>query len=834
MTSLIQITLSAALATLKARWIQGCFAVFSLALSLGFFLASLPGTIQAIAPAFPLTASEHLWQLKVSSSDNEHVKALTELVGFTPDDLHDVGAEFIHRLFREQSQENNFLLIPSLSRIELGNDNRIEVSSLFLSDNYNALYQNFTALEGRLAKVEQNELMVSQSFWQHHFAAYQPGAAYLTLDEQVYTITGILADDVFVPVATATMRRLGRPALFIPFSATTPLSEQARKSSLLTWLVRADRSIVALEQQYNQQANSLGLAEQRVFTEWQPFSDYYQGHYKQLALLLGASALLLLALVLFGFFVALFSRMQKSWTEIALKYAIGGSSLTTVLQEVFEFTIIFLCGLVLAIPLFFLFSHWLQLYGWAAFALSYSRWLFIAIIALFLVIFFGVLLGLPALQLRRVSIMPALQSSGKGSQSARVRWPAKIILVVQLMVATLIFLVGIVGLTDLAKQISASKQQNYLHLYSVEVSFEQHMDAGGRNALVQSLSEALRSELPGPLGYLTASPLDYYGTVTGYQGSGWSADTKIIEQRDDGAIVMSGRSDDGSKLNYMVSVVHLDTTAFELLGFRLLEGRRFTADDRAVAIVTTNAARMIFKLQQPLLGLFIPRLLSMHGVEVVGLVPSSRISDNTNQLSFMLNSFPVVLLPFDEGSTYQQVAKVHLLLHNSGPEADVMERLQRAVASFRDQVEDVKLVSLETERNKLLMQHAIKAYAAVCILLLAALLASFGTYGLINYQMQLARPELSIKLMLGASPQRLLKELLSDYGGVCLLVICCVLVFVFLVSEIVSASLFSLQLLTYQQVLFTLIGLIALVAAAVLLPLIKVFRIAPMEALRSE
>lgn len=828
MTSLIHTTLSAALTTLKARWIQGCFAAFSLALSLGFFLATLPGSIQAITPSFPLTDSEQLWQLKISSTGSSSA----DLLNLSFDEQHDVDGAFIHRLFQEQSLENNFLFIPDISRVELANNTTIETPSLFLSDNYRALYQNLAAIEGRLARADQNELMVSQSFWQQHFAAYQPGAAYLAIDEQVFTITGILADDVFIPVAAATLKLLGKPALFIPFSAATPLAEQVNSSSLSTWLVRTDRAIDTLEQQYNQQANALGLAMQPVFTEWQPFSNYYQGHYKYLALLLGASALILLTLVLFGFFVALFTRMQKSWTEIALKYAIGGTSLTAVLQEIFEFAVIFLCGLILAIPLFFLFSHWLEVYGLAAFTLSYSEWLLTAIIALFLAVFFGFLIGLPASQLRRLSIMPALQSSGKGSQSARVHWSTKIILVVQLVVATLIFLVGIVGLTDLAKQISASKQQNYQHLYSVEVSFEPHMDAGSRSALVQELSESVRNELPGPLGYLTASPLNYYGSITGYQGGGWSADTKIIEHRDDGTTIMSGR--EAGNYSYMVSVVHMDTSAFELLGFRLLEGRRFTADDRAVAIVTSDAASRIFNQQQELLGRFIPHLLSLRGVEVIGVVPSSRISDSGNRLSFMLNSFPVVLLPFDEGTTYQQVAKVHLLLHNRRPEAEVMASLRRATASFRDQVEDLKPVSLETERNKLLMQHTIKAYAAVCILLLAALLASFGTYGLINYQMQLARPELSIKLMLGASPQRLLKELLSDYGGVCLLVICCVLVFVFLVSEIVSAAVLPLQLLTYQQVLFALIGLVALVTAAVLIPLSKIFRIAPMEALRSE
>ncbi|MBU1308209.1 MAG: hypothetical protein KKE30_01590 [Gammaproteobacteria bacterium] len=832
MNSLIRSNFSGAIKVLRARWLFSCFAAVSLALSLAFFLATLPATMQAIAPSFPLVAAEHLWQIKISSATNSS----TAMFNTNLEDMHS-DAKLLHRMFNDVADENDFLLISNFETPALPDGLPFKANAVYLSQNYLSLFSQFPIVVGRPAKVDVNELMVTERFWQQHFSGLQPGEAQLHIHNQTFTVTGIVANKVFLPISVVTQQLFGQTDLFIPFTKTSSLPAAVANSNIATWLTRAYKPIAQLKAQFDKNLVLLSDDVSQPFSEWQSFSEYYQGLYKPAALFVGAAALVLLLLVLFGYFIALFSRLHKDWKNIALKYAMGGSSLTAVLQELFEFTLIFVLGLLLAMPILVVFSNWLAQYGFAIFSASFSVLAMLSVILTFLALFFSLLIFIPALQFRRNNIMPALQSASKGGHASQIQWPAKVILVLQLMVATLIFLFSLVGLTDLVKQLSASQNQHYQDLYTVELTFEKTMDAGSRSDLVQQVSEAVTTQLDGTLGYLTASPLDYIGKLTGYKGSGWGKDTKIVSNNDDGSVTKFGSVSD-EQFSYSVSAVHIDETAFDLLGIKLLEGRKFNQHDNGSTIITTAAAQRIFNRQQQLIGQFVPSLGTSSdiggGIEVIGLVPDSRVSDSSNVMNIMLGAFPAALLPFTgSNNMYQHTEKVYLLLHHPQSNMQAVAKLQQITAAFRSQVLDLQIMSLVQERDKRLMHHLSKAYAAICLLVLASFLVSFGTYGLINYQVQLQRPELSIKLMLGASPNRLLKELLLSYGSLCILVVGNVLVLLFLTGDVLETVL-SIKLVSQQHILFTMMILLVLVSMALLIPLLKIFRISPMESLRAE
>lgn len=117
--------------------------------------------------------------------------------------------------------------------------------------------------------------------------------------------------------------------------------------------------------------------------------------------------------------------------------------------------------------------------------------------------------------------------------------------------------------------------------------------------------------------------------------------------------------------------------------------------------------------------------------------------------------------------------------------------------------------------------------------LLAVLVAVSGSYALIHYQVGQLRVEHSIRLMVGATPMQLAQAVFRHYMLLSGLVVSLVMTLLYLLSGVVH-EFTGASYTSAGQLLFCYVSLLTLVMLSIAPPLLRLRRLAPMEALRGE
>jgi putative ABC transport system permease protein len=266
---------------------------------------------------------------------------------------------------------------------------------------------------------------------------------------------------------------------------------------------------------------------------------------------------------------------------------------------------------------------------------------------------------------------------------------------------------------------------------------------------------------------------------------------------------------------------------FETLGIRMREGRAFTESDDhdapAVAIVSESVARRYWPGQNPI-GKRLQFLEQSPWTTVVGVAADTRYRELTRdwltvyfparQFSFFWPGAVVVRTTGDAGARLNDIRRA---LQTAAPGLTVHE------AATMEQ-----LVAKEVVRPRTAVAVAIIFTA------MAILVAAIGVYAVFAYDLTHRGRELAVRAALGASPRRIVIDVLRTSLALGAIGAVAGLVAASLLTRSLQAILFEVTPLDAASFAAAGIGLLAVVVAASTLPARRAARINPVSLLRTE
>ena len=212
---------------------------------------------------------------------------------------------------------------------------------------------------------------------------------------------------------------------------------------------------------------------------------------------------------------------------------------------------------------------------------------------------------------------------------------------------------------------------------------------------------------------------------------------------------------------------------FQTMGMRLLAGRRFNWFDRATpksnpVIVNQAFARHFFRGKNPIgerFGFPGPSGVAGAGNEIVGVVSDAKYRSLREPIpptvySSMVDGFDTTfILHLRTRESESVIGPVRQLLHALDPELPIIE-----------------VRTLRQELDASLWQERLLAMLSTIFGAIAALLASIGLYGALDYAVKSRTREIGVRAALGAGPARIVglfsREALSLTAGGVILGLC--------------------------------------------------------------
>jgi len=493
--------------------------------------------------------------------------------------------------------------------------------------------------------------------------------------------------------------------------------------------------------------------------------------------------------------------------EIAVRLALGCSRLRLARQLVMESLLLSFAGGAMGL--------WLALFGSEALVALVSDpsepfilhlqpdWRvlsFTGAVSLVTGLFFGLA---PARQALRATLGGTLQSPLRHSQGRATRRVGKTLVVAQVAISlTLLVAAGLFVRT-------------LTNLLSIETGFER------RDLLLVGVHD--EPALPADRLALVHQQLN---AVPGVRSASFATDELMTEGS--WTSVFSRPGDVQRPRAPQVRAIAVSPEYFPTVGIPLIAGRDFTAGDQPaaprIAVVNETLARKYFGEASPIgsratLGReFDPS----KAFEIVGVVRDARYDDLRSPAQ------PMVYLPiFQHGEAFESVE-----VRAAANPAAVAAAVRRVLEQHRVVVLDVRTMDEQVART--LSEERMFVRLCGTFALLALLLACVGLYGMLAFTVAQRTPEIAVRMALGASQARVLRQVLGEAGLLVGLGLTLGVATTLAAVRGLSGLLFGLtptDPVTMAAAVGTL-GLIALFAAY--LPARRAARVEPMAALRAE
>ncbi|MGH9736190.1 MAG: ABC transporter permease [Candidatus Acidiferrales bacterium] len=620
-------------------------------------------------------------------------------------------------------------------------------SSLFPLLGVNAVQgHTFTKDEDRYGGP--HVVLLSYGFWQSTFGgATNIVGKSITLDDQAYTVTGVLPPrfqlivpaEAFVP--------------FAPWAHGLPDDRNWHPGITAIGRLRAD---VSLEQARAEMATIA----QRLVKQYPTYDaemganvNAFQDQLVQnvrpaLLVLLGAVALVLL-IACGNIANLLLARATARHREIAVRKAMGAGRGRIVRQLVTESVLLAILGagvgLILAelmmAPLLSLASKSLPDVG--TIGIDGTVLAFTAVVA----IAAGVLFGLaPALQTSKMDIRPALSDASRGSTAGASRHRVRNVLIVAEVALALMLLIGaglLIRSFARLQRVQPGFDPSGLLVTDVPLSPKAYAKSAQRAEFFDRIIQRARN-LPGVLsaGAATVLPVTGRGSVIHFNIQGRPPKTP------NDYILIGLRP---------VSPGYLETLRIPLVAGRLLQ-ESDTEASPFVAVVNESMAKQYFPGQSPLgkmvqLGALPDKDVPwMRIVGVVGDVKQSLATESAAEMYVL----------YRQSDTLLPVFTMSLVLRT-------LSRPQGEAAAVRSAVHELDpnqpLVNFRTMQENMATSVSDPRFQTMLLGIfagIAVLLAMIGLYGLMAYSVAQRTSEIGIRLALGAQRDDVMKMIVGN------------------------------------------------------------------------
>ncbi len=371
-----------------------------------------------------------------------------------------------------------------------------------------------------------------------------------------------------------------------------------------------------------------------------------------------------------------------------------------------------------------------------------SLWIFTAVTAALAAMLFGVS---PALQAHRMAAPESLRERGPSTERA-MGSRARATLVVLQVAGAVILLAGaglfLRSLTALGRVDPGFRPQDVLSLRisAPQSSYPSRQDVA---AFYSAVLEQVRA-LPG----IDAAGASNHLPMNGQRSIGFAWREDQLSQPDALPQELEMR---------WVSPGFLDT-----LGIPLLQGRSFGDRDRPqtelASIVSKALAEALWPDENAIGKRFkLGRLVDSNTPwrTVVGIAGDVRHDG--------LHSPPSPTAYFVQGQSYAS-RNMSLVVKTELPAAAVSETIRRAVRSVDPTRPVYAIRPLADFLDESVSMWRVNSFLVTGFSLLTAFLASLGIYGLMAYSTRLRAHELTVRLVLGATPRKVLRLVLREAG----------------------------------------------------------------------
>jgi macrolide transport system ATP-binding/permease protein len=660
--------------------------------------------------------------------------------------------------------------------------------------------------------------ILSYSTWQTRYGGRKNIVGQtITLDREPTVITGVLpAEFHFAPV--------NAPEYWTPFHVTSGC-ETRRGCHSIYGVGRlkdgvseqaALANLVAVAQQLEKQYPDSNRGQGANLT---PLSEAISGDLKNILLVLLAGAGLLLVIAYVNVTGLLLVRSESRRREIAVRAAMGASSVRLVTQFVTEAVLLAGAGTVLGL----FGAHWTMklLMGLLSESML-ARMPFLmglglngrvlAFGAAVSVIALAVCALAPSLRLGSAGIRTELAEGGRGAAGVGWRQLGSKLVILELATAMVLLVsAGLLGKSlYILLNVDVGIQPD--HLVAIDVMAQRNDYATEEQQINLARSVMANVEkLPGvtAVGFSSSGiPLGGNGNTTWFRvlGRPYNGEHEEVAQRD----VSAGY--------------------FMALGAKLIRGRQFSeAEDKSkprVVIINESFVRKYFRNEEPL-GRHVSYLSTPPvPMEIVGIVEDIREGPLDADIP------PVMYRPFNQSTD----DSFSLVVRTSQAEAALIPAIAASLKKL-----DGRLVTSRGTTMKERIQdspsaylHRTSAWIVAGFASLAMLLGVVGLYGVVAYSVGQRTREIGVRMALGAEPNSVYRLILGEAGWLTGIGIVLGLVLSVAAASAMRGLLFGVRSWDVPTLASVAVVLALAALAASFIPARRAAGINPVEALRAE
>lgn len=410
----------------------------------------------------------------------------------------------------------------------------------------------------------------------------------------------------------------------------------------------------------------------------------------------------------------------------------------------------------------------------------------------------------------RRQILVALQESSRAHSAGKGRAGLRRVLLALEVGLTVILLVGAGLLLKSYQRLRSTdlgvNAENVLTM-GVAPPDARYKTAVERVAFYERLIDGVRA-IPG---------VKAAGLVTSAPGQGWNGDNQV-------SVVEHPPLPKGQDMDLMRR--GMEPGYFSAIGLPLLHGRNFTLNERLdrahVAILSEAAVKLCFPGEDPI-GKHIKVAITGDVYEVVGITRDVRWSIDQP----MMPTFYIPL--YNDSWTFTTIV--------IRSEQDV-NTLAMPVEKLVGRLDpDLPVANVETLQETIGQSTVNQQFSAVIILafaVVALVLAAVGLYGVLAYLVAQRTGEIGIRIALGAQREQVLRFMMMDGLWPALAGLALGLAGSAAVAQLIKSMLYNTEPLDIAVFVAVSVALMAVAAAACLIPAWRASRLDPMVALRTE
>jgi len=543
-----------------------------------------------------------------------------------------------------------------------------------------------------------------------------------------------------------------------------------------------------------------------------PLKDYVTGKLRRslIALWLAVGTILLIAGV--NLSNLLLARSAARAKEFATRGALGASRGRIIRQLLMESLLLSGAGAVLGLGLAFAVIRWLAHQGSLALPLLNSLRIdsqavgWTVLVALLTAMIFGLL---PGLRMASGNLQELLKDSGAGAGLGRKHERIRAALVISEIALACVLLVSAgLLLRSFAKVLEVDLGFEPDHASSMNVEYDESAPTDEarllkRTAIFQEVLARV-SAIPG----VQAAGISDYLPL----GPNRSWDTPVPK----GKVFVPGELAE--------PLVYVVTPGFiRAMGIGL-QGRDFTWADgpksERVIIINASMARRFWPGEDP-----VGKIL-MRGDEqdrVVGVV------DDVHEESLESSLGAQVYYP----CTQQGPSRAQLVVRSSLPPSVLAPTLLRALRELNPNQSASEFRPVQTIVDRAVSPRRFFMLLVAAFAGLGLLLATLGIYGVISYSVTRQRPEIGVRMALGATAGRVQRQVLGNTLRLALAGIVIGTLIAFIVARAIASLLFATSPWDFPSYLGMALALLVVAVVSGYVPARRASSINPMEALRN-